>query len=177
MGLSMVLQSSSLLVVESWDFLPSSQCIFVRVRPSCFLLVKMCLCQVSHLSRWRPRYLKSQQQGLAMVLATKFFLITWTCLVLPSTLFHASWCEINTTIAWALAVTWFIVLTKMECFQPGHKTWCFLYNPQLKRQSPPGNSHLHQERRHGDRTGQKARQCFFDSSANSNCYEGGCGYV
>jgi hypothetical protein len=34
-------------VVESWDFRPSSKCIFVRVRPSCFLLVKMCLCQVS----------------------------------------------------------------------------------------------------------------------------------
>jgi hypothetical protein len=44
-------------VVESWDLRPSSQCIFVSLRPSCFLLVKMCLCQVSLLSRWRPRYL------------------------------------------------------------------------------------------------------------------------
>jgi hypothetical protein len=34
-----------LLVVDSLDFRPSSQCIFVRVRPSCFLLVKMCLCR------------------------------------------------------------------------------------------------------------------------------------
>jgi hypothetical protein len=33
-------------VVESLDFRPSSQCIFVRVRQSCFLLVKMCLRQV-----------------------------------------------------------------------------------------------------------------------------------
>jgi hypothetical protein len=39
-------------VVESWDSRPSSQCIFVRVRPSCFLLVKMCLCLVSRLSRF-----------------------------------------------------------------------------------------------------------------------------
>jgi hypothetical protein len=54
MGLSMVLYSSSLLVVESLDFRPSSQCIFVRVRPNCFFLVQMCLCQVSRLSRWRP---------------------------------------------------------------------------------------------------------------------------
>jgi hypothetical protein len=34
-------------VVESLEFRPSSQCIFVRVRRSCFFLVKMCLCQAS----------------------------------------------------------------------------------------------------------------------------------
>jgi hypothetical protein len=44
----------------------------VRVRPSCFLLVKMCLCQVSLLSRWRPRYLTSSDWG------------SWTSLILTS---------------------------------------------------------------------------------------------
>jgi hypothetical protein len=56
MGFSIVLQSSSLLLVERWDLRSSSQCIFVRVRQSCFLLVKMCLCHVSLQSRWRSRY-------------------------------------------------------------------------------------------------------------------------
>jgi hypothetical protein len=37
----------SLLLVESFDLRPSNQCILVRVIPSCFRLVKMCLRQVS----------------------------------------------------------------------------------------------------------------------------------
>jgi hypothetical protein len=43
----------SLLIVESFHFRPSNQYILVRVIPSCFRFAKMCLCQVSLLSRCR----------------------------------------------------------------------------------------------------------------------------
>jgi hypothetical protein len=51
------------LLVESFDFRPSNQCILVRVSPSCFHFAKICLCQVS-LSRWSPRYLTSSFGGV-----------------------------------------------------------------------------------------------------------------
>jgi hypothetical protein len=38
---------------------PNNQYILVRPIPSCFHLVKMCLCQASLLSRCSPRYLTS----------------------------------------------------------------------------------------------------------------------
>jgi hypothetical protein len=44
----------SLLLVESFDLRPSNQYILVRVIPSCFPSAKMCLCQVSLLSRCSP---------------------------------------------------------------------------------------------------------------------------
>jgi hypothetical protein len=47
----------SLLLVESFDFRPSNQYILVRVIPSCFRFAKMCLWQVSLLSRCKPKYL------------------------------------------------------------------------------------------------------------------------
>jgi hypothetical protein len=54
----------SLLLVESFDFLsPSSQYILVRLIPSCFRFSKMCLCQVSLLSRCSSRYLTSSPWG------------------------------------------------------------------------------------------------------------------
>jgi hypothetical protein len=46
----------SLLLAQSFDLRPSNQCILVRVIPSCFHFAKMCLCQVSLLSRHSPRY-------------------------------------------------------------------------------------------------------------------------
>jgi hypothetical protein len=49
----------SLLLVESFDLCPSNQYILVRMIPSCFRFAKMCLCQVSLLSRCSPRYLTS----------------------------------------------------------------------------------------------------------------------
>jgi hypothetical protein len=55
-GLSIAIFMRSLLLVESFDLCPSSQYILVRVGPSCFRFVKMCLCQVSLLSRCSPRY-------------------------------------------------------------------------------------------------------------------------
>jgi hypothetical protein len=54
---------SSLLLVESFDFRPSNQYILVRVIPSCFRFAKMCLCQVSLLSRGSPRYFISSSWG------------------------------------------------------------------------------------------------------------------
>jgi hypothetical protein len=49
----------SLLLVESFDLRSSNQKILVRVIPSYFRFAKMCLCQVSLLSRCSPRYLTS----------------------------------------------------------------------------------------------------------------------
>jgi hypothetical protein len=51
------------LLVESFDLLPRSQYILVWVIPSCFRFAKMCLCQVSLLSRCSPRYLISSSWG------------------------------------------------------------------------------------------------------------------
>jgi hypothetical protein len=62
-GLSIVLYMRSLLLVESLDFRPSNQYILVRVIPSCFRFAKMCLCQVSLLSRCSPRYFTSSFWG------------------------------------------------------------------------------------------------------------------
>jgi hypothetical protein len=44
---------------KSFDLRPSNQYSLVRVIPSCFHFAKMCLCQVSLLSRCSPRYLTS----------------------------------------------------------------------------------------------------------------------
>jgi hypothetical protein len=52
-----------LLLVDSFDLRPSNQRIFVRVIPNCLRFVKMCLCQVSLLSRCSPRYLTSSALG------------------------------------------------------------------------------------------------------------------
>jgi uncharacterized membrane protein len=45
----------SLLLVDSFDFRPRNQYILVRAIPSCFRFAKLCLCQVSLLSRYSPR--------------------------------------------------------------------------------------------------------------------------
>jgi hypothetical protein len=47
------------LFIENFDLGPSNQYILVRAVPSCFHLVKICLCQVILLSRCSPRYLTS----------------------------------------------------------------------------------------------------------------------
>jgi hypothetical protein len=46
-GLSIVVYVRGLLLVESSDLRPSNQYVLVKVIPSCFHFVKMCLCQVS----------------------------------------------------------------------------------------------------------------------------------
>jgi hypothetical protein len=56
-----VLYMRSLLLVESFNFRPSNQYILVRVIPSCLRFAKVCLCQVSLLSRCSPRYLTSRE--------------------------------------------------------------------------------------------------------------------
>jgi hypothetical protein len=53
----------SLLLAESFDLRPSNQYILIRAGPSCFRFVKMCLCQVSLLSKCSPRYLTSSSWG------------------------------------------------------------------------------------------------------------------
>jgi hypothetical protein len=62
-GLSIVLYMRSLLLVESFDLRPSNQYILVRVILSCFRFGKMCLCQVSLLSRCSRTYLTSSPWG------------------------------------------------------------------------------------------------------------------
>jgi hypothetical protein len=61
--LGVVLYMRRLLRIESFDLHSSNQYILVRVIPSCFHFVKMCLCQVSLLSRCSPRYLTSSSRG------------------------------------------------------------------------------------------------------------------
>jgi hypothetical protein len=55
----------SLLLVESLDLHTSTRYILVRVIPSCLQFMKMCLCQVSLLSRCIPRYFTSSSWGVA----------------------------------------------------------------------------------------------------------------
>jgi hypothetical protein len=66
-GLSTALHMKSLLFVESFDLCPSNQYILVTVIPSCFHFMKMCLCQISLLSRCSPRYLISISGELHIV--------------------------------------------------------------------------------------------------------------
>jgi hypothetical protein len=54
----------SLLPVESFDLRPSNRYVLARVIPSCFCFAKMCLCQVSLLSRSSPRYLTLLLRGV-----------------------------------------------------------------------------------------------------------------
>jgi hypothetical protein len=56
-------------VFNRWDL--EIQYILVRAIPSCFRLKKMCLCQVSLLSRCSPRYLTSSVWG-------SWTLLMWT---------------------------------------------------------------------------------------------------
>jgi hypothetical protein len=49
--------------VANFDFHPSNQLILVMVIPSCFRFAKMCLRQVSLLSRCSLRYLTSSSRG------------------------------------------------------------------------------------------------------------------
>jgi hypothetical protein len=68
-GLSIVLCMRSLLLIESFDFRPSNQYILMRVVPSWirFAKMKMCLCQISLLSRCSPRYLTSSWAELHVI--------------------------------------------------------------------------------------------------------------
>jgi hypothetical protein len=66
-GLSIALYIGILLLVESLDFRPSSECILVTVIPSCFRFVNMCLQQVSLLSRCNQRYLTSSCRRRCML--------------------------------------------------------------------------------------------------------------
>jgi hypothetical protein len=61
--LSIVLYMRRLLFVESFDLHRSNQYIFVRVIPSCFRFMKICLCQISLLSRCSLTYLISSSWG------------------------------------------------------------------------------------------------------------------
>jgi hypothetical protein len=62
-GLSTVLCMRNLLLVESSGLRPSNHYILVRSIPSCFRFAKMCLPQVSLLSRCSPRYLTASSRG------------------------------------------------------------------------------------------------------------------
>jgi hypothetical protein len=77
-GLSIVLYMRSLLLVESSNFCPTNQYILVRVIPSCFRFAKMCLCQVSLLSRCSARYLTSSWGSCTLFIWTgDTFLFVW----------------------------------------------------------------------------------------------------
>jgi hypothetical protein len=50
-GFEYCLVNEDFLLVDSYDLRPSNQCIFVTVIPNYLRFLKMCLCQVSLLSR------------------------------------------------------------------------------------------------------------------------------
>jgi hypothetical protein len=56
-GLSIALCMRILLLVESFDFRPRSQCSLVSIIPSFIHFVNMCLCQISLLLMCNPRHL------------------------------------------------------------------------------------------------------------------------
>jgi hypothetical protein len=69
-GLSIVLYMRSSLLVESFNFHLSNQYNLVRVIPSCFRFAKMCLCQLSLLSRCSPRYLTYSRRSCTLFIWT-----------------------------------------------------------------------------------------------------------
>jgi hypothetical protein len=64
MGFSIVFYMRSLFSMVSSDCLPMSQYIWLNLMPSCFLLAKICVGHVSHLSRRRPKYLIDSLCGM-----------------------------------------------------------------------------------------------------------------
>jgi hypothetical protein len=62
-GLSVVLYTRNMLLVESFDSRPSNQYILARVILTRFRFAKMCLCQISLLPRCSSRYLTSSSRG------------------------------------------------------------------------------------------------------------------
>jgi hypothetical protein len=79
----------SLLLAESFDLRPSNQYILVRVIPCCFCFAKMCLCQVSLLSRCSPRYLTSS--SLVSYIIVNCMLLLMSILVFKSICFFLFW--------------------------------------------------------------------------------------
>jgi hypothetical protein len=70
----------SLLLVDSFGLRPSNQYILVKVIPSCFRFAKMCLCQVSLLSRCSPRYLTSSSRGKLEQMTRFYISFEWQLL-------------------------------------------------------------------------------------------------
>jgi hypothetical protein len=59
-------------------------------------------------------------------------LMTWTCLLLPSTVFHASWhnqCDNRTSICNDLTDNADKDVTFLNQIITGEETWCFLHDP------------------------------------------------
>jgi hypothetical protein len=94
-GFSIVLYVRSFLLVESFHLCPSNQNILVRVIPSCFCFAKMCLCQVSLLSRCSTKYLTSSPWGSCTTfiwtggyVSLQVVNVTWTYLDLLAFILH-----------------------------------------------------------------------------------------
>jgi hypothetical protein len=64
MGYRIVLCSSNLFSTGNFDFLPRIQYICWNFNTGCFLLANMCVCHVSVLSRWIPKYLVVYPSGI-----------------------------------------------------------------------------------------------------------------
>jgi hypothetical protein len=68
--LGIVLYMRSLFLVEGCDLRPSSQYILVRVFPSCFQFVKMCLCQVRLLLWCSPSFVTFSWESCTLFIWT-----------------------------------------------------------------------------------------------------------
>jgi hypothetical protein len=80
-----ILYMGIMLLVESFDFSSSSQCILVSVIPSCFRFVNMCLRQLILLSRCNPRYSTTSSSGRCTLfiwtvgqVSVRVVNVTWT---------------------------------------------------------------------------------------------------
>jgi hypothetical protein len=78
----------NLLLVEGSDLRQSNQYILARVVPSCFHFEKMCLHQLSLLSKCSPRYLTSSSRGSCT-------LFIWTRGLFSLRVANVMWMDLN----------------------------------------------------------------------------------
>jgi len=71
MGLRTTLYRSNLLFRNNLELRLRSQSICLNLISSCLRFARMCVCQVSRCSKWRPRYLTSAATGMGAFLIVK----------------------------------------------------------------------------------------------------------
>jgi hypothetical protein len=105
--LSVVLFLRRLLPVESFGLSLSSQYILVRVIPSCFRFAKMCLCQVSLLSRCSLRYLTSSW--------VSYTLFIWTGEHISPRVVNVTWIDLDSLAFILNFVNQFWIASRLVC--------------------------------------------------------------
>jgi hypothetical protein len=134
-----------LLLVESFNFRPSNQYILVRMIPSCFRFAKMCLCQVSLLTRCSPRYLTSSSWRSCTLfiwtvghVSLRVVNVTWIDLDSLAFILHflnLSWIASRSIYSFCEAmpgslstVTTAVPSAKVAVVDSGEVGWCAMYS-------------------------------------------------